>query len=171
MATQIWVYSSSGNGLLPDGTKPMLTCHQRLSGAFTWDTFHRKELIHNVCSEITHLKLLSWFPGTNCKFCVLVHLHHRLTLYLIWRHVLNLEDKQKHMGYKCDWYSSENVFSKSTENHSAFCRFLTNCVYDYYGLYPSTMPCSQVSRFKSLDHVSRSGTPILSIFTKWDAGA
>ena len=41
MVTQIWVNIGSGNGLLPDGTKPlpepMLTYHQRSSLAFTFE--------------------------------------------------------------------------------------------------------------------------------------
>ena len=46
MVTQIWVNIGSGNGLVPDGTKPlpepMLTNHQHCLVAFTWRQFHRK---------------------------------------------------------------------------------------------------------------------------------
>ena len=58
MATDIWVSISSGNGLLPDGTKPMLTYHQIFSLAFVWEEFH-KSLIRSMCREIT---LLKWLP-------------------------------------------------------------------------------------------------------------
>ena len=43
-ASYIWIYIGSDNGLLPDGNKPlpkpMLTCHQLASVAFTWEQFH-----------------------------------------------------------------------------------------------------------------------------------
>ena len=46
MATQTWVNIGSGNGLLPDGTKPLpepiLTNHKWGLVAFTWEQFHRK---------------------------------------------------------------------------------------------------------------------------------
>ena len=46
IATYIWVNIGSGNGLLPDGTKPLpkpvLTYHQWGSVAFTWKQFYRK---------------------------------------------------------------------------------------------------------------------------------
>ena len=46
MATKIWVNIGSGNGLLPDGTKPlpepMLTYHQSGPVAFTWGQFPMK---------------------------------------------------------------------------------------------------------------------------------
>ena len=44
MVTQMWVNIGSGNGLLPDGTKPlpepMLTHHQCGSVALTQDQLH-----------------------------------------------------------------------------------------------------------------------------------
>ena len=46
----------------------MLIDHQRCSVAFTWEQFHKKcswTLIHNMFSEITHLKLLPHLPGAN----------------------------------------------------------------------------------------------------------
>ena len=61
----IWVNLGSGNGLLPDGTKPLpepkLTFHWGWSAAFTWEQFHKK------CSwkEIMILKLFPCFPGAN----------------------------------------------------------------------------------------------------------
>ena len=62
MATEIWVNIGSGNGLLPDGTKPlpepMLTYHHWSLVAFTWEQFHMK------CSRYLPLiwvwKLLIW---------------------------------------------------------------------------------------------------------------
>ena len=48
MATYILVNIDSGNGLLPDGTKPlpepMLTYQQRCSVTFKWEEFHMKVL-------------------------------------------------------------------------------------------------------------------------------
>ena len=46
MATEIWVNIGSGNGLLPDGTKPlpepMLTYHQWGLKTFTWKKLHER---------------------------------------------------------------------------------------------------------------------------------
>ena len=48
MATEIWVNIGSGNGLLPDGTKPL----------------HKRYLNEIIC-KIKHLKFHSNFPGAN----------------------------------------------------------------------------------------------------------
>ena len=46
MSTQDWIYISSKNGLLPDGTKPlsepMLTNHYRDPVAYTWGQAHKE---------------------------------------------------------------------------------------------------------------------------------
>ena len=46
MATKIWVNTGSGNGLLPDGTKPlpepMLTYHQQRTATFIWGQVHKR---------------------------------------------------------------------------------------------------------------------------------
>ena len=46
MATEIWVNIGLGNGLLPDGTKPlpepMLAYHQWGPKTFTWKKFHER---------------------------------------------------------------------------------------------------------------------------------
>ena len=46
LVTEIWVNIGSGNGLLPDGTKPlpepMLTYHQWGPKTFTWKKFHER---------------------------------------------------------------------------------------------------------------------------------
>ena len=72
MATEIWVNIGSGNGLLPDGTKPlpepMLTDHQWSPGTFILGWFHKRCLNHQslkVCLKITCLKFYSDFPGAN----------------------------------------------------------------------------------------------------------
>ena len=45
METQNWINIGSGNGLLPDGTKPlpepMLTYQEWSPVAFTWEPFHK----------------------------------------------------------------------------------------------------------------------------------
>ena len=64
MATEIWVNIGSGNGLLPDGTKPlpepMLTDHQ-------WSpvTSILGPSVNKICLKITCLKFHSNFPGDN----------------------------------------------------------------------------------------------------------
>ena len=73
MVTSIWIKIGSGNGLLPEGSKPLpkpvLTYHQRCALAFTWEQFYKKssqtEHVTVMCSEIILLKLLPHFPGTN----------------------------------------------------------------------------------------------------------
>ena len=63
MASWIWVNISSGNGLLPDGTKPlpdpMLTYHQWGLTTFLWGQFHNRCLHHQSLKldwEITYKK-------------------------------------------------------------------------------------------------------------------
>ena len=50
MVKEIWVNIGSGNGLLPDGTKPlpetMLTYHQWSPKTFTWKKFHERSPNH-----------------------------------------------------------------------------------------------------------------------------
>ena len=48
----IWVNISSGNGLLPGGTKPMLAYHQVGAGPCTWEQFH------STCSRIEFEKII-----------------------------------------------------------------------------------------------------------------
>ena len=61
----------SGNGLLPDGTKPLpepiLTDHQWSSVAFILGQFHKRCLNHQSLKsmKITYLKFPSNFPGAN----------------------------------------------------------------------------------------------------------
>ena len=63
------VNTGSGNGLLPDGTKPlpqpMLTYHQRGSVAFSWEQFHRKCSRYQFVKWVWNynfLKIISTFP-------------------------------------------------------------------------------------------------------------
>ena len=57
----LWVNTGSGNGLLPDGTKPIpepvSSYHQWSLVAFTLQWFHRK------CSRYQLVKSLPYFPG------------------------------------------------------------------------------------------------------------
>ena len=50
VAIEIWVNTGSGNGLLPDDTKPspepMLTYHQWGPVIFIWGQFHKRYLSH-----------------------------------------------------------------------------------------------------------------------------
>ena len=71
MATEIWVNFGSGNGLLPDGTKPLpesvLTDHQRspvtYPGAFSQEM--PQSSITKICLKITYLEFHSNFPGAS----------------------------------------------------------------------------------------------------------
>ena len=72
IATQIWVNIDSGNGLLPDGTKPLpepiLTSHEWGSMAFTWEQFSQwlpKQLFGKMSLKIILSELLPYFPWTN----------------------------------------------------------------------------------------------------------
>ena len=67
MATEIWINIGSGNGLLPDGTKPlpepMLTYHQSSPVAFTWGQFHTKCSIYPWHEFENHqFKVTATFP-------------------------------------------------------------------------------------------------------------
>ena len=71
MATETWVNIGSGNGLLPDGTKPllepMLTYHQKGLVAFIWGQFHEipQPPFIKVSLKITYLKLNWNLPGVS----------------------------------------------------------------------------------------------------------
>ena len=72
MATWILVNIGSGNGLLPDGTKPLpeplLTDHQWSPVTFILGQFHKRCLNcqwQKIRLKITYLKFYSNFPGTN----------------------------------------------------------------------------------------------------------
>ena len=64
MATEFLVNIGSGNGLLPDGTKPlsepMLTYHQSGRVAFIWGHFHKRYLSHQ--SQATSHYLSQCWP-------------------------------------------------------------------------------------------------------------
>ena len=63
MATEIWVNIGSGNGFLPDGTKPipepMLTDHQWSPVTFILRQFHKRCLNHQSLKSIwkLHIKI------------------------------------------------------------------------------------------------------------------
>ena len=65
--TWIWVNISSGNGLLPDGTKPlpepMLTCHQMRSVAFTWKQFSQEVLMNLICKMCSVITVWNTIPA------------------------------------------------------------------------------------------------------------
>ena len=71
MATEIWVNIGSGNGLVPDGTKPlpepMLTDHQKSTDIHIRVISQKmsQPSIIKICLKITCLKLHSNFPGAN----------------------------------------------------------------------------------------------------------
>ena len=71
MATEIWVNIGSGNGLLPNGTKPlpepMLTDHQLSPVTLISGQFYEmpQPAITKICLKITNLKFHSNFPGAN----------------------------------------------------------------------------------------------------------
>ena len=90
MATEIWVNIGSGNGLLPDGTKPlpepMLTDPWWSPVTFILGQFHKRCLNHQslkISFKLTCLKLHSNVPGANeliwmWKWCVMCS-HKRLS--------------------------------------------------------------------------------------------
>ena len=55
MVTEIWVNTGSGNGSLPDGTKPlpepMLTYHQRGSVGMAWEQYLASVPVTIQCDE------------------------------------------------------------------------------------------------------------------------
>ena len=70
MVTEIWVNIGSGNGLLPDGTKPlpepMLTDHQSNDHHIMAISQEMPQSsIIKICLKITRLKFHSNFPGAN----------------------------------------------------------------------------------------------------------
>ena len=72
MSTEIWINIGSGNGLLPDGTKPlpepMLTDHQWSPATFILGQFHKRCLNHQLLKSVWKLHVLrfhSHFPGAN----------------------------------------------------------------------------------------------------------
>ena len=84
MATEIWVNIGSGNGLLPDGTKPlpepMLTDHQWSPVKFISGQFHKRCLNHQSLKSVWKLHIcnfiqisqrqwvkLNWGPGGRFK--------------------------------------------------------------------------------------------------------
>ena len=69
MATEIWVNIGSGNGLLPDGTKPlpepMLTFHNWSPVTFISGKEMPQPSINKICLNIIYLKFYWNSPGAN----------------------------------------------------------------------------------------------------------
>ena len=72
MTTEIWVNFGSGNGLLPDGTKPlpepMLTNHQRSPNDIHIRAISQEmpqTSITKIHLKFTYLNIYSNFPGAN----------------------------------------------------------------------------------------------------------
>ena len=73
MVTEIWVKIGSGNGLLPDSTKPlpgpMLTDHPSVRSRDIHIRAISQQMpqpsITKICLKITYLKFHSNFPGAN----------------------------------------------------------------------------------------------------------
>ena len=107
MGTEILVNIGSGNGLLPDGTKPlpepMLTDHQWSPVTFILEQFHRRYLKHQSVKPVwkLHVWKFHWnFPGVNeltwqwgmppCSYCW--H-YYTGTLSSLWSHCDSVEDR------------------------------------------------------------------------------
>ena len=88
MATKIWVNIGSGNGLLPDGTKPLpepvLTCHLWDPFAFSWGQFRSncsryhslqrfRELLEMEHSGFGGQYHACWCPGSQCQQSITRH--------------------------------------------------------------------------------------------------
>ena len=67
MATEIWVNIGPGNGLLPDGTKPlpepMLTCHKYGPVTFIWGQFHKRYLSHWPLNQLENYSSKIYFES------------------------------------------------------------------------------------------------------------
>ena len=76
MATEIWVDIGSGNGLLPDSTKPLPEPSVKSSDNFTGDvsTINHNNLFENYMSKI------SKFPGAN-------ELSYNIIKTCHWKHI------------------------------------------------------------------------------------
>ena len=87
MATEIWVNIGSGNGLLPDGTKPlpepMLTDHQWGPETFILGQFHKRCLNHQSLKSVSKLhiwnviQISQWVKFTK-------HLHAMWCCWQLW---------------------------------------------------------------------------------------
>ena len=64
MMIEIWVNIGSGNGLVPDGTKPlpepMLTSHRWTSVAFIWEGFFSECPSYLLCVTSLNILILFW---------------------------------------------------------------------------------------------------------------
>ena len=106
MGTEILVNIGSGNGLLPDGTKPlpepMLTDHQWCPVTFIFGKFHKRCLKHQSLRSVWKLHVWKFhlnFPGVNeltsqwsmppCSYCW----HYNTgTLSSLWSHCDSVEE-------------------------------------------------------------------------------
>ena len=100
LATEIWVNIGSGDGLLPDSTKPlskpMLTDHHLKSSDIHSRAISQEmpqPSITKIRLKITYLKFHSNFSGAN-------ELIYDMCLQLIWR-------SGPHRSHRCTWPSNE----------------------------------------------------------------
>ena len=91
MATQIWVNIGSGNGVLPDCTKPlpdpMLTYHQWGSVAYTREQFHRTCSMVQTVTWIRNVHLQNYChisKGSMSKYLSLYHYNHNAIWLTVW---------------------------------------------------------------------------------------
>ena len=106
MVTEIWVNIGSGNGLLPDGTKPlsepMLTDHQQSPVTFILGLFHKRCLNHQspnlfencmfkfplksprdqwVNCAWLHQAITPTYVASSSVKCISIHMRHTFTWY------------------------------------------------------------------------------------------
>ena len=161
MATEIWVNIGSGNGLLPDGTKPlpepMLTAHQWSPVTFILGQFYKRSLNHQSPKDLLEnymSKILFKFPrgqwvnhhmiGVYPSVAILcyIHPHHSMWLYgtmatfihILWK--LNLHHD---MNMACCMFSFHKmcmvIFTCFMISHGTLSEYLVGtkpkCIYIY----------------------------------------
>ena len=141
MVTQIWVSIGSGNGLMPDGTKPlpeqMLINYQWGLPSFSWEQFHRKcsrylfmwvYKLHNITVVSLRgqwVNLPTRLPSFGC-WAVLVKLH-GFEIFILSRYMDHSEwHFGRHSSWKWKWITINPWCAKSMlENMKYICISLT----------------------------------------------
>ena len=121
MAAGIWVNIGSGNGLLPDGTKPlpepMLTYHQGTKG-FIGGQFKKRYLSHqwpNLTGKLLIWKFLWNLPGTNDLRCYVLSVStgggvRRLNVAHLWT-LLYAAMSKGGCGEQLTWHYKDVIMS------------------------------------------------------------